>query len=97
MNNSLIESKSNVSNDNKNNLQAVKTDSIQITNINEKKSNDTKKEEKRILKKSHVHLKRSTISAMQPLIIRKGASSNYLKGNISYLNEGNDVLLDVMF
>jgi len=93
--NLLSESKNNLPTDNETNLQSINTNENQNVNINNSINTvQTKKEEKRVLKKSHVHLKRSTISTMQPLIIRKGASSNYLKGNVSYLNEGNDVSLD---
>ncbi|ORX43767.1 actin-like ATPase domain-containing protein [Piromyces finnis] len=78
------------------------------SNINNKKISDSnifdsnkqksevkeKKETKKRISKNHTNLKKTSVSIIQPLIIRKGASSNFLKGNSSYLNEGNNVLLD---
>lgn len=61
---------------------------------NENVDINDKKEVKKRIKKNHINLKRTSVSTIQPLIIRKGATSNFLKGNTSFLNEGNDVSLD---
>ena len=93
----INESKNEISNPKQNeNSNNNSKDSI-ISNNNQAKTEvKEKKEVKKRISKSHANLKRTSVSTIQPLVIRKGATSNYLKGNTSYMNEGNDVSLDVM-
>jgi actin-related protein len=86
----------NIQVNNANNGQTTNATKEPMANTNNEVNNyNTEKvEEVNRMEKSHVNLKKTTISTMQPFVIRKGATSNYLKGNISYLNEGNDVSLD---